>query len=82
MLNVGTLEIAIRQLGYQIGLYRERVRFDGFEVFTPAERSYDPVRAQQHIWQGRQPHQRPDRPAAPAHTGGTSGANLSCARMA
>ena len=69
LLNVGTLEIAIRQLGYQLGLYHERVRFDGFEVFTPAEGSYDPVRAQQHIWQGRQPHQRPEglpRPLTPA----------------
>ena len=60
LLNVGTLEIAIRQLGYQIGRYRERIRYDGFEVFTPPEASYDLARAQQHIWQGRPPHQRPE----------------------
>ena len=28
-------------------------------MFTPPEASYDLARAQQHIWQGRPPHQRP-----------------------
>jgi hypothetical protein len=59
LLNVGTIEIAVRQLGYQLGLYRERVRYDGFRVFTPPEASYDAARARQHLWKGRTPHQRP-----------------------
>ena len=50
LLNVGTLEIAVRQLGYQLGLYRERVRFDGFEVFTPPETQLRPgARAAAHL---------------------------------
>lgn len=55
LLNYGTVEIAVRQLGYQLRLYRERVRFDGFEVFTPPEDRYDLARARHHLWMGRTP---------------------------
>jgi len=49
-LNTGTVEIAGRLVGYQLGLYPERVRADGFEVFTPPEREYEPARASANIW--------------------------------
>jgi len=63
VLNIGTAEIAVRQLGYQLKLYRERVRFDGFEVFTPPEDRYDLARARHHLWMGRTPGPVPDNPA-------------------
>jgi hypothetical protein len=49
-LNTGTVEIAGRLVGYQLGLYPERVRGDGFEVFTPPEQEYEPARASSNIW--------------------------------
>jgi hypothetical protein len=53
LLNDGTLEIAGRLLGYQLGLYPERIRNDGFEVFVPPDDTYDPERARRNI--GRRP---------------------------
>jgi hypothetical protein len=58
LLNSATLEIAGRMAGYQLGLYRERVRYDGFEVFVPPEEQYDLERARSHIW-GEGPRNRP-----------------------
>jgi hypothetical protein len=55
LFNEPTAEIAVRLVGFKLGLYPERVRFDGFEVFTPPEKSYDPDRARQHIWQNSSP---------------------------
>jgi hypothetical protein len=55
LLNRETIEIAGRLVGYHLGLYPERVRYDGFEVFVPDEGKYDLVRARQHIWRNR-PH--------------------------
>jgi hypothetical protein len=52
LLNANTVEIAWHQLGYQLGLYDERIRFDGFGVFVPPESRYDPARAEQAIWHG------------------------------
>ena len=37
LFNSGTLEIAARLVGYHLGLYPARSRYDGFEVFTPPE---------------------------------------------
>lgn len=51
-LNSGTVEIAGRLVGYQFGLYPERVRSDGFEVFTPPEQEYELARASSNIWGG------------------------------
>lgn len=62
LLNEPTLEIAVRMAGNKMGLVRERVRFDGFEVFTPPESSYDLARAREHIWQGRARELPPDLP--------------------
>jgi hypothetical protein len=53
LLNYGTLEIAGRLMGYQLGLYPERIRNDGFEVFVPPDDTYDPERARRNI--GRRP---------------------------
>jgi len=49
-LNAGTVEIAGRLVGYQLGLYPERVRGDGFAVFTPPEQEYELARASSNIW--------------------------------
>ena len=49
LLNYGTLEIAGRLVGYQLGLYPERIRDDGFEVFVPPDNTYDPERARRNI---------------------------------
>jgi hypothetical protein len=52
LFNYGTLEIAGRLVGNQLGIYPERVRSDGYDVFVPPESQYDPVRAHDYIWQG------------------------------
>jgi hypothetical protein len=50
MLNLTTLEIAGRLLSFHLGLMPERIRRDGYEVFTPPEQTYDLARARFHIW--------------------------------
>ncbi len=50
VLNLTNLEIAGRLLAYRLGLSRERIRGDGYEVFTPPEASYDLARARGHIY--------------------------------
>ena len=50
LFNSGTLEIAARLVGYHLGLYSARSRYDGFEVFTPPESDYDLTRAKRGIW--------------------------------
>jgi hypothetical protein len=52
LFNYGTLEIAVREVGYQLGLYPERARLDGYRNFLPPESQYDPVRAHATIWRG------------------------------
>jgi hypothetical protein len=37
LFNYGTVEIAGRLVGYHLGLYPERIRYDGYEVFVPPE---------------------------------------------
>jgi len=62
LFNSGTLELAGRLVGYHLGLYRARSRYDGFEVFTPPESDYDRARARLGIWIGRSPQPLPDVP--------------------
>jgi hypothetical protein len=50
LLNFNTLEIAGRLVGYHLGLYPERIRYDGYDRFVPPESEYDPVRAHNSIW--------------------------------
>lgn len=49
LLNSATLEIAGRMAGYWLGVYRERMRSDGFQVFVPPESAYDPERVRVHF---------------------------------
>lgn len=49
-LNLTTLEIATRLLAHRLGLMPERIRGDGYEVFTPPEPFYDIARARAHIY--------------------------------
>jgi hypothetical protein len=65
LFNRETAEIAGRLAGYQLGLYRVRVRYDGFEEFTPPDHTYDPVKARKGIWGDRQPAIPPDIPPPP-----------------
>jgi len=50
LFNSGTLELAGRLVGYHLGLYSPRSRYDGFEIFTPPESDYDLARAKRGIW--------------------------------
>lgn len=66
LFNLRGLEIAARVVLNRLGRVPERIRADGFEVFTPPEASYDLARARLHIW-----FNRPERrivPASPAVT--------------
>jgi hypothetical protein len=51
--NLKTLEIAGRLAAHRLRLMPERIRGDGYEVFTPPEASYDLRRARFHIWKNR-----------------------------
>lgn len=51
LVNLTNLEIAARLLAYRFGWSKERIRGDGYEVFTPPEASYDLARARGHIYQ-------------------------------
>ena len=62
LLNSGTLEIAVRLVGYQFGLYRERIRYDGYNVFVPPESQYDAERARRKILSMAAPAQAPAPP--------------------
>jgi hypothetical protein len=50
MVNLKTLEITGRLIGFHLGFMPERIRSDGYEVFTPPEVTYDLARARIHIW--------------------------------
>jgi hypothetical protein len=65
LFNSGTLELAGRLVGYHLRLNRARSRYDGFEVFTPAENEFDLARARHGIWSGREPRLLPDVPPPP-----------------
>ena len=65
LFNSGTLELAGRLIGYRLGLYAARSRYDGFEIFTPPEGDYDLARARMGIWIGRTPQPLPNVPPPP-----------------
>jgi hypothetical protein len=62
LLNYGTVEIAVRMVGNRLGLYPERLRYDGFGVFVPPDSEYDLERARRTIWAGRTPEMPPALP--------------------
>ncbi|WID96884.1 hypothetical protein QO058_00905 [Bosea vestrisii] len=51
-LNFTTLEIALRLAAHRLGLQPQRLRGDGYEVFTPPEATYDLARARVHLYHG------------------------------
>jgi hypothetical protein len=53
LFNLKTLEVAGRVAMHHLGLMPERIRADGYEVFTPPETTYDLARARFHIWRER-----------------------------
>lgn len=59
MTNMKSIEIALRVAAYRMGRQPERIRRDGYEVFTPPEGSYVLARAQGHIWSNGGPRPRP-----------------------
>jgi len=65
LFNSGTLEIAARLVGYHLGLYSARSRYDGFEVFTPPESDYDLARAKRGIWVAHPEAPLPNDPPPP-----------------
>jgi len=50
LINLTTLEIAGRLLAHRLGYLPERIRRDGYEVFTPPEQTYDLARARSHLF--------------------------------
>lgn len=48
-LSLKSLEIALRVALHRLGRMPERIRGDGYEVFLPADRLYDPARAKASI---------------------------------
>ena len=62
LLNSGVLQIAVRIVGNQFGLYHERIRDDGFAEFVLQESRYDAARARAVIWRGATPLLAPDVP--------------------
>lgn len=50
LMNLTNLEIAGRLFAHRLGLGPERIRGDGYAVFTPPEGSYDLARARGHIY--------------------------------
>lgn len=70
--NVTTLEIALRLAAHRLGLQRQRLRGDGYEVFTPPEATYDLARARSHLYRGsggRIPDLAPQSPPAEVSAG-------------
>jgi hypothetical protein len=53
LMNLTTLEIAARLLAHRLGFMPERIRGDGYEVFTPPEALYDVARARLHLYADR-----------------------------
>lgn len=64
LMNSRTVEVSGRLVGYHLGLYGKRSRYDGYQVFVPPDETYDAAKAQAHIW-GSRPHVLPDANAAP-----------------
>lgn len=53
-------------VGNRLGLYPERVRSDGYDVFVPPDEQYDPARAHDNIWQETPPTPEPSPPLSAA----------------
>ncbi len=62
LLNSAAITIAGRVIGYRLGLSREKIRYDGYQVFTPPESQYDAARARHRLWGNGGPRALPDLP--------------------
>jgi hypothetical protein len=62
LFNSETVLIAVRLVGYQLGVYRERMRYDGYHVFVPPEATYDLAQARRKIWGTQNSEVPPDVP--------------------
>lgn len=65
MLNAKAVEISGRRFGQAIGLKQARF-LDGYEVFTPPENAYDPVKVRSKLWGKEGP--KPIEPLVPAYS--------------
>lgn len=70
LMNLTTLEIAARLLAHRLGFMKERIRGDGYEVFTPPEALYDVARARMHLYADRGGLAPDPAPLVPAETVG------------
>ena len=52
LLNTKAVVIAVKQVGYYLGIKDIRLDANGYRVFTPPDDSYDAAKAQQKIWRG------------------------------
>lgn len=67
MFDFQSLEIATRVAANRFGMSTDRIRADGYEVFTPPENLYDLARARTHIWAEKPdvtPVEPPEQPTA------------------
>ncbi|HZP10467.1 hypothetical protein [Methyloceanibacter sp.] len=55
MLNASAIEISGRRLGVALGINEARFPA-GYEVFTPPETAYDPVKVRHKLWKDEEPH--------------------------
>lgn len=53
--NSKSVEIALKQVAYYLGLRQPRLPNNGYKVFLPPEEKYDLQRARELIWKGRKP---------------------------
>ncbi len=56
--NFTALEVAVRLANHRLGRAKERIRSDGYEVFTPPEHTYDLKRAKAHLWGATSPDEQ------------------------
>jgi hypothetical protein len=57
LLNMETVLVSGRHLAFNLGLYPERIRLDGFKYYLPPDSRYDSARARQNIRQWPSRHQ-------------------------
>lgn len=66
MLNKRTIEISARRLAVAAGFAKERIPFDGYEVFVPPDETYDAAKAREHIHKGGKPRPQTSPGAMPS----------------
>lgn len=59
MLNMRTVEIGLRRIGYALGLQAPRLPYDGYEVFVGDDSRYDPAKARKYLFGDHPPPRSP-----------------------